>query len=48
MSIHRVAAVVEIRVHLWVGQHFRTSGFEPDSDTAEPDTQLPAAAAVEH
>ena len=48
MSIHMVAAVVEIRVHLWVGHHFRTSELEPDFDTAEPDTQLSAAAAVQH
>ena len=41
-----VAAMVEMRVHLWVGHPFHTSGLEPDFDTAEPDTQLSAAAAA--
>ena len=47
MSIHRVAAMVGEWVHLWVEHHFRTSDIELDFDTAEPDTQLSAAAAVQ-
>jgi len=48
MGIHRVAAIVEIWMHLWVGHHFRTSVLVQDFDTAGPDTQLSAAAAVQH
>ena len=47
MSIYSVAAVVEMGMHMRVGYHFLTSVLEPDFDTAGPDTQLSAAAAVQ-
>jgi len=46
MSIHRVAEMAEIWVHLWVGHHFRTSELDFDHDTAASDTQVPAAGAA--
>ena len=49
MSIHRLAAMVETRVHSLVVHHFRTSELGFDSDTAESGTQLAVAvAAVQH
>ena len=48
MSIDRLAAMVETWVHLLVGEYFRTSGLEFDSDTAGSGTQPPVAAVVQH
>ena len=48
MGIHRVPAIVEIWLHLWVGHHFRTDVLEQDFGIAGPDTQLSAATAVQH
>ena len=48
VSTHRVAAMVETWVHLWVGHHFRAIEFAIDFDTTGSDTQLSVAAVVQH
>ena len=48
MRTHRVAAMVETWVHLWVGHHFRTIALAFDFDTAGSDTQLSVAVVVQH
>jgi hypothetical protein len=46
MGIHKVAATVEIWVHLVIEHHFRTSELARDHDTAAGSGTQPSAAVV--